>query len=44
MVVNGRIETRTEHFLAYVSNAMDVLDRNIADTQFNAWLACLRRK
>src|ERR1700733_11532125 len=26
--VNGRIGTRTEHFLAYVSNVMDVLDKN----------------
>ena len=25
--VNGRIGTRTEHFLAYVSNVMDVLDK-----------------
>ena len=27
-VVSGRIGTRTEHFLAYISNVMDVLDRN----------------
>jgi transposase len=27
-VVNGRIGTRTEHYLAYLSNVMDVLDRN----------------
>jgi hypothetical protein len=26
--INGRIGTRTEHFLAYISNVMDVLDRN----------------
>jgi hypothetical protein len=29
MVLNGRVGTRTEHFLAYISNVMDVLDRNI---------------
>jgi hypothetical protein len=28
MVVSGRVKTRTEHFLAYISNVMDVLDRN----------------
>jgi transposase len=28
MVVNGRVRTRTEHFLTYISNVMDVLDRN----------------
>jgi hypothetical protein len=28
MVVNGRVGTRTEHFLAYIFNVMDVLDRN----------------
>jgi transposase len=28
MVVNGRVGTRTEHFLTYISNVMDVLDRN----------------
>ena len=28
MVVSGRVGTRTEHFLAYVSNVMDVLDRH----------------
>jgi transposase len=28
MVVSGRVGTRTEHFLAYISNVMDVLDRN----------------
>ena len=27
-VVSGRIGTRTEHFLTYISNVMDVLDRN----------------
>ena len=27
-VVKGRIGTRTEHYLAYLSNIMDVLDRN----------------
>ena len=27
-VVNGRIGTRTEHYLAYLSNVMDVLDKN----------------
>jgi hypothetical protein len=27
-VVNGRVGTRTEHFLAYISSVMDVLDRN----------------
>jgi hypothetical protein len=27
-VVNGRIGTRTEHYLIYLSNLMDVLDRN----------------
>ena len=27
-VVNGRIGTRMEHYLAYLSNVMDVLDRN----------------
>jgi transposase len=27
-VISGRIGTRTEHFLAYISNVMDVLDRN----------------
>ena len=26
--VNGRIGTRTEHFLAYLSNVMDVLDKS----------------
>ena len=26
--INGRIGTRTEHFLAYISNVMDALDRN----------------
>jgi transposase len=26
--VNGRIGTRTEHYLAYLSNVMDVLDKN----------------
>jgi uncharacterized protein YegJ (DUF2314 family) len=25
-VVSGRVDTRTEHFLAYISNVMDVLD------------------
>jgi hypothetical protein len=28
MVVSGRVGTRTEHFLAYISHMMDVLDRN----------------
>ena len=28
IVVNGRVGTSTEHFLAYISSAMDVLDRN----------------
>jgi hypothetical protein len=28
MVVSGRVGTRTEHFLAYISNVMDVLDTN----------------
>jgi transposase len=28
MTVSGRIGTRTEHFLAYLSNVMDVLDTN----------------
>jgi hypothetical protein len=28
MVVNGRVGIRTEHFLTYISNVMDVLDRN----------------
>jgi transposase len=28
MVVNGCVGTRTEHFLTYISNVMDVLDRN----------------
>ena len=28
MVVSGRVGTRTEHFLIYISNVMDVLDRN----------------
>jgi transposase len=28
MVVSGRVGTRTEHFLAYISNVMDVLDRH----------------
>jgi hypothetical protein len=28
MVVSGRVGTRAEHFLAYMSNVMDVLDRN----------------
>ena len=27
-VISGRIGTRTEHFLAFISNVMDVLDRN----------------
>jgi hypothetical protein len=27
-VITGRIGTRTEHYLAYLSNIMDVLDRN----------------
>ena len=27
-VVSGRVGTRTEHFLTYISNVMDVLDRN----------------
>ena len=27
-VVTGRIGTRTEHYLAYLSNVMNVLDRN----------------
>jgi len=27
-VVNGRVGTRTEHYLAYLSNVMNVLDRN----------------
>lgn len=27
-VVNSRIGTRTEHYLAYLSNAMGVLDKN----------------
>ena len=26
--VSGRIKTRTDHFLTYISNVMDVLDRN----------------
>ena len=26
--VNGRIGTRTDHYLAYLSNVMDVLDKN----------------
>jgi hypothetical protein len=34
MVVNGRVGTRTEHFLAYISNVMDVLDRNNMKGQF----------
>src|ERR1700730_11306927 len=28
VVVSGRVGTRTEHFLAYISNVMDVLDTN----------------
>src|ERR1700757_948426 len=28
MVVNGRVGTRTEHLLTYISNVMDVLDRH----------------
>jgi hypothetical protein len=28
MVVSGRVGTRTEHFPTYISNVMDVLDRN----------------
>src|ERR1700733_12272837 len=27
-VITGRIGTRTEHYLSYLSNIMDVLDRN----------------
>ena len=27
-MVSGRVGTRTEHFLAYISNVMDVLDKN----------------
>ena len=27
-MVSGRIKTRTKHFLTYISNVMDVLDRN----------------
>jgi hypothetical protein len=27
-VINGLIGTRTEHFIAYISNVMDVLDNN----------------
>src|ERR1700730_1687124 len=27
-VISGRVGTRTEHFLTYISNVMDVLDRN----------------
>lgn len=26
--INGRVGTRTEHFLNYISNVMDVLDKN----------------
>jgi DDE superfamily endonuclease len=28
MVVSGQVGTRIEHLLAYISNVMDVLDRN----------------
>jgi transposase len=28
MVVSGPVKTRTEHFLTYISNVMDVLDTN----------------
>jgi transposase len=28
MVVSGRVGTNTEHFLAYISSIMDVLDAN----------------
>jgi DDE superfamily endonuclease len=34
MVLSGRVGTRTEHFLAYISNVMDVLDRNIMKGQY----------
>ena len=27
-MINGRVETRTEHFLTYLANDMDVRDRN----------------
>jgi hypothetical protein len=33
MALVGRIGTRTEHFLAYISSVMDVLDRNIMKGQ-----------
>ena len=28
MMIRGRVKTRTEHFLTYISNVIDVLDRN----------------
>ena len=34
MVLSGLVGTRTEHFLAYISNVMDVLDRNIMKGQY----------
>ena len=34
IAVNGRIGTRTEYFLTYISNVMDVLDRNDIKEEF----------
>jgi hypothetical protein len=33
-VVKGRIGTRTQHYLAYFSNVMDVLDKNNMKGQY----------
>ena len=35
--VNGRIGTRTEHFLAYLSNVMNVLDKNKMQGYYLGW-------
>jgi transposase len=34
MVVSGRVGTGTEHFLTFISNIMDVLERNIMKGQY----------
>jgi hypothetical protein len=38
MVVNGRVRRRTEHFLAYISNMMDVLDTNDMKDTIWRWI------
>lgn len=34
MVINGKVGTRSEHFLAYLNNVMDTLDKNNIKGQY----------